>query len=289
MQSLPFLLRNFSFFMNLSMVTLYALYVFWMGGYVMKGYAGFVKGPVRIVGRIAFGLLALVCGIGISSIIPPLSSDFFIGIIQDIFIDPIIGIVISTVILYVSLKMVSHDIYNIPGIERAIKRLESLKKKAADVEKKEKLHKKEGIRHPIRLGGVVLLAVFLIASLLLFQGFPNPMDGFGEFGFDQDDLDTIADQVGEAGDIVDELPDDPDVLEECMKATAILQDQATIAGAEPYRNTEIETLVEERTGENVAGMYTVSSDTDTFVLVVTATQTCLTTMTDICICQDTQV
>ena len=133
------------------------------------------------------------------------------------------------------------------------------------------------------------LAVFLIASLLLFQGFPNPMDGFGEFGFDQDDLDTIADQVGEAGDIVDELPDDPDVLEECMKATAILQDQATIAGAEPYRNTEIETLVEERTGENVAGMYTVSSDTDTFVLVVTATQTCLTTMTDICICQDTQV
>ena len=138
-----FLMRNFSLIMNISLLIMYGFLVFWMGGYVMRGYAGFVRRAVKWVGRLAFGFLSLICGLGISSFIPSFTNDFFLGLLQRLFINAIIGVVISTVVLYFALKMVAHNVFNIPGIDRAIKRLQDRKKKALDVESKESLHKKQ--------------------------------------------------------------------------------------------------------------------------------------------------
>ena len=92
------------------------------------------------------GFLAVVCGIGLSWLFPFFSEVYMYRLMQALFVNVIIGGIIAAVVLYFALKMVSHNIFNIPGIDSAIKRLQERKKKALEVERKESLHKKQGIR-----------------------------------------------------------------------------------------------------------------------------------------------
>lgn len=284
MQSAPQMLRDLPLLINITQAIFYAGFALTLGGYIMKAYGGFIRGALKWVGRLAFGFLAVVCGIGLSWLFPYFSEVYMYKLMQALFLNVVIGGIIAAVVLFFALKMVSHNIFNIPGMDSAIKSLQERKKKALDVEKKEKLHKKQGIRHPIRLAGVILLAGFLIVSLMFFQGFPDPME---ELGFSQDDLENMAQQMEEMDELVGEdLQNmDPETLSECMRAAEVLSDQATIAGAKPHTDNVIENLVEEETGEEVTGLYSVTSGPDTFIFAMTETQTCLATTDDICMCQ----
>ena len=100
-------------------------------------------------------------------------------------------------------------------------------------------------------------------------------------------MSCMADTMEGADELLGEMPSDPETLNECMRAAEVLSDQATIAAAKPYTDSLIEGLVEERTGEDVTGLYTITSGPHTYILALTETQTCLTTMDAICMCQET--
>jgi hypothetical protein len=279
--SAPQLLRDMPLIINIVQLVFYLGLAMTFGGYIMRGYGGFISGPVRLVGRLVFGFLAVVGGLGISWLLPYFSDVMIYRVMQALFLNVIIGGIISTIVLFAALRMVSHNIFNIPGIEHAIKRLEDLRKKALEVERKERTSKRQGIRHPVRFGGVVVLAVFLVISLMGFTGFPNPME---ELGFSQRELNRMADQMDQInddyGDRIGEILSD-----ECSGVVSLLSDQDAISGAQPYRNTQVQDMVEDEAGEAVQSMFIIDSVDDSFVLAVTDNQTCIATMNTVCLCQ----
>jgi hypothetical protein len=287
MESAPQMFRDLPFIINLVQLVFYAGLVLTFGGFVMRAYKGHLSGPMKIVGRLAFGFLALVCGIGISWAIPPLSSVPIYAIMQAVFLNIIIGGVIATVVLYAVLRMISYNVFNLPGIDREIKHLEGMRKRAGEVEKEEKARNRRGIRHPVRLAGVVGLAAFLVIGLAGFQGFP---DVLAELGFTQEDMESMAEQIEyvneEYGDRIGEVLGDTEKLRECAGAMSLLQDQEAMSSMEPYTSAAVEGMVGEYTGEAVTGMYSIRSGPGFYVLALTQSRACLATLSVVCVCED---
>jgi hypothetical protein len=286
MQSAPQLFRDLPLLMNLAQLIFYAGLALTFGGIIMRAYSGYVPGPARFAGRLVFGFLAVITGIGISWVIPYFSSVPIYMAVQSL-LNVIPGGMIATAALYLALKMISYNIFNIPGTEKEIRKLEELKEKARKVERSERGKGRHGIRHPVRLAGLAAFAGFLAIGLMGFQGFPNTM---AELGFSQDDFSRMADQIellNEAyGDSIGEITGDD--MEECMGAVSLLRDQDAIAEAQPYSSPGVEMLVKGYTGEDIRQMYLVESEGKSYILSITTGQACLSTTSAICLCQETE-
>jgi hypothetical protein len=284
-QSAPQLFRDLPLWINIAQLVFYTGLATTFGGIIMKAYRGHISGIPRFGGRLVFGFLAVVSGLGLSWIIPNFSDIYIYKVMQSLFLNVIPGTIVATVVLFFSLKMISYNIFNIRGIEKAIEKLEKERVQARKVESEERREHKQGIRHPVRIGGIVLFIVFITVSLAGFQGLPNPME---EMGFTQEELNSIADQLEDMdsayGGVFGNM--DSETMQECMNAASVLQDQSAISGAEPYSNRNIETLVEEYTGESMTGMYSIQSVEGFYVLSKTETKMCLSTTESLCLCQD---
>ena len=285
-QSAPQVFRDLPFLINLAQLIFYAGLVLTFGGFIMKAYRGYLSVYLRIVGRLVFGFLALVCGMGISWVIPSLSQVPIYAVVQAVFLNVILGGVIASLAIYATLRMISYNVFNLPGIEKAIHNLAEMKDKARKVEKKEKAKHRHGIRHPVRLAGLAGFAAFLVIGLMGFQGFPNTM---AELGFSQEDMERMADQMDyinrEYGDRIGEITIDSEMMEECMGAVSLLQDQEAMAAARPYSNPSAEGLIEEYTGEDVTEMYSIQAESGFYILSITQSQACLSTIRTVCVCE----
>ncbi len=282
LQSAPQLFRDMPLIINMVQLVFYAGFALTFGGYVMKGYRGFISGRMRLLGRLAFGTLAVMCGIGISWAFPFFSEAYIYQIMQTLFINVIIGGILATAVLFTAVRLASHNIFNVPGIDRAIENLKKLKKNAKEVEKSDMGKKRQGIRHPVRMAGVAVLAVFLVFSLAGFRGFPSPME---ELGFSQGDLENMADQMdqisGEYGDQLEGM-----LSPECMGAVDVLQDQASLEQARSYSSPTLEQAVREQTGEEVSSMIMLDSGEDTYVVSMTSNYVCISTLDSLCLCRE---
>jgi hypothetical protein len=286
-QSAPQVFRDLPFLINLAQVIFYAGLVLTFGGFIMRAYSGYMSGLVRFAGRLVFGFLALLCGMGISWIIPPFSQIPLYAAVQVVFIDIILGGAIATVVLYAALGMISYNIFNLPGIEKAIQKLEGMKDRARKAEKEERASHRHGIRHPVRLAGLAAFAAFLVIGLVGFQGFPDTMT---ELGFTQEDMESMADQIEyistEYGDKIGDIVIDSEGMEECMGALSLLEDQGAMATARPYSSPSAENLVEEYTGEDVTEMYSIQAEIGFYILSITQSQACLSTISNVCLCEE---
>lgn len=286
-QSAPQIFRDLPFILNLVQLVFYASLVLAFGGFIMKAYKGFLSGPMRVLGRLIFGFLALISGIGISWIIPPFSNMFIYNIVQTLFINIILGAAIASLIIFVTLRMISFHIFNIPGIEQGIKHLGEMKVKAGEAERDEQAKNRTGIRHPVRIAGLVGLAVFLVIGLLGFQGFPNVL---AEFGLTQQDLDMMAEQVefvnSEYGDRIGDILGDTGKLQECTGAANLLQDQEKLSSMQTYTNPTVKQLVEDYTGETVIEMFSIQAEPGFYVFSMTTNKGCLSTLSVVCLCED---
>jgi hypothetical protein len=280
LQSAPQILRDTPFLINLFQLLLYAGLILTFGGFVMKAYRGYLSAPARVLMRVVFGFLALVTGLGITWLIPDFSDVMVYNVIQALFLNVIIGGAVATVVLFLALRMVSYHIYNIKGLEKEIDELEKLEEKARNVERKEKQKRWEGIHHPVRVGGLALLASFLVVGLIGFGGFPSPME---EMGITQKDLDMMADQIESMSDYLGGVEIGPEWIDECMGATSLMS-MDSISRAQSYSNPEVRRMIEDHTGESVSEMYSVTSDMKMFVMSITDTKFCVSTTTTICAC-----
>jgi hypothetical protein len=286
-QSAPQVFRDLPFILNLVQLVFYASLVLTFGGFIMKAYKGFLSWPMRILGRLIFGVLALICGIGISWVIPPFSNQFIYNIVQTLFINIILGAAIASLVIFVNLRMISYHIFNLPGIEKSIKHLQEMKVKAGEVEKEEQAKNRIGIRHPVRIAGLVGFAVFLVFGLVGFQGFPNVL---AELGLTQQDLDMMAEQVEfvntEYGDRIGEILGDSSKLQECSGAVELMQDQETLSSMQTYTNPSVKQMVEDYTGETVTEMFSIQAEPGFYVFSMTQNKACLSTLSVVCVCED---
>ena len=261
-QSAPQLFRDLPFLINLAQLIFYAGLVLIFGGFIMKAYRGYLSVYLRIVGRLVFGFLALVCGMGISWVIPSLSQVPIYAVVQAVFLNVILGGVIASLAIYATLRMISYNVFNLPGIEKAIHKLAEMKDKARKVERKEKAKHRHGIRHPVRLAGLAGFAAFLVIGLMGFQGFPNTM---AELGFTPETLGQLSG--------------------ECAGALSLYDNQDSLT-TQPYTNPSVEAIIEEYTGENVTQMYSIETEDGFYISTFTQNKTCLSTTNIVCMCYD---
>jgi hypothetical protein len=285
--SAPQILREAYFWINLFQLIFYAGLILTFGGFITRALKDHFEGPWMVVGRLIFGFLALVTGLGISWLFPRFSTASVFLILQGLFLDILIGGAVASVILYLALRLVSYHLYNIKQIEERIDELEELEEKARKIEKQEHEQHKEGIRNPIRVIGLALLAAFIVIGLLGFRGFPSPME---QMGLSQEDLDRMASSLEQLSEedleSLGEMTGDSDKLAECMGAVDLL-DPNVLAGAVPYDNPEAQRMVEDYAGEPVQAIYQITSDDGFYIFSLTETKACLSTTRVVCMCRVT--
>jgi hypothetical protein len=261
-------------------VILYIVLILVFGSIIVKGYRGYAHFAIKLLMRLGFGFVALVCGIAISGIIPMFSNESMYNLIQVMIINPFLGMVVSAFVLTVSIYLISHNIFNVPGIKKQIEKLQNKLKKAEEI-----LSKPVKKLDPIRIAGVVILIVFLIISLLNFHGFPSLGDDMFKF------IGLTPDDVKDLSDYMQGLGIGGDVPEGCASTLILIQNNLDdfIAGILPESSDQgIRSLLESGSGTAMIDVYEVIHEgTDMFVGISSdGNNVCSATSSRFCECID---
>ncbi|MFC2143869.1 hypothetical protein ACFLQO_00700 [Candidatus Aenigmatarchaeota archaeon] len=116
----PAMMRDLPQILNGMQIVFYIVLILGFGSIIVKGYRGYAHFAIKMLMRLGFGFVALVCGIGISGIIPAFSNNAFYTIIQSMIINPFLGIIISTIVLTISLYMISHNASNALNVSNTL-------------------------------------------------------------------------------------------------------------------------------------------------------------------------
>lgn len=277
----PAMLRDLPQILGGIQVGYYFVLVLIFGSIIMKSYQGYMHFAAKFLLRLGFGFIALVTGIAISGFIPMLTTDSFYVFIQRIMINPLIGIIISTTVLTLSLFMISHNLFNIPGLKKRIQKLGEKLKRAEEATAKAG---SEGIRklEPVRIVGIVVLAAFLIFSLMNFQGFPSFGDELLSFiGLTPEDIDELGRYM--------EGFQSPDLPEDCVPIITLIQnnyDDIVSDSLPESTDVGIRSLIESGSGMSIEKVLVVSHEQRTFYIGAAQDNLCSATAGEFCECFD---
>lgn len=261
-------------------VILYIVLILVFGSIILKGYRGYAHFAIRFLMRLGFGFVALVCGTAISGIIPMFSNESMYNLIQVMVVNPFLGMVISAAVLTISVYLISHNIFNVPGIKKQIEKLQNKLKKAEGI-----LSRPVKKLDPIRIAGAAILVVFLIISLLSFQGFPSLGDDMFKFiGLTPDDVQDLSDYMQGLG-IGGDMP------EGCASTLILIQNNLDdfMAGMLPESSDQgIRSMLESGSGTGMTDVYEVTHEgRDMFVGISSdGNNVCSATSSSFCECID---
>jgi len=274
----PTMLRDMPQILFGLQIILYIVLILIFGSIIMRGYRGYMHFAVKFLLKLGFGFIALICGLALSGLIPMFIEDAFYTMIQSILINPILGIIASSVILTVSLYLISHNIFNMPGIKKRIEKLQEKLKRAEEVTAKVGKKKLE----PIRIVGIVILVVFLGFSLLNFQGFPSLGEELFSFiGISPEDIEELGKYM--EGIQTGEIPED------CVPILRLIDDNYDdIINDRLPESTDpgIKSMIESNSGLMMIKVYSVTYEQKNFFLAVSEGNICSATPTEFCECLD---
>jgi hypothetical protein len=281
----PELLRSLPFIMQVLQATAYIVFIMFFGSVIMRGFRGYLPWHVRLLARVGFGFIALICGIALSPFISIGATGIF-GMFFAIFqVGVVIGCIISAAVLTVSLFLISRGLYNIKAIEKAIEKLKSLLEKAKEAER-DLAGKtlKQKILKPTRIAGIAVLAALLVFGLANFRGFPNQTElVLSSMGLTMGDLQNLSDYM-------DALSPEPgqSMPEGCVSPLELAQNfqESIIQNDLPvYADSGIRNLIEGKSGESIAIVYRVEYKQRVYALAITTRQSiCSATGTSFCGC-----
>jgi hypothetical protein len=276
----PTVLRDLPNMLFTMQIVYYVVLVLIFGSIVMKGYRGYLHFALRILFKLGFGFVALVCGLAMSEIIPAFSDNPFYSMVQLILINPILGLVISSVVLAFSVYLISHNIFNIPGMKGQIEKLQKKLKRAEETTSKTGGKKLD----PVRIAGIVVLIAFLAFCMINFHGFPSVGDRlFSSLGISPEDVDRISRQMGIIGGMSEDVP------EGCVATATLLQENydAIVSDTLPEHSDDgLRSVIESNSGYPVLKMYKVTHNSEDFILAITENSICSSTATKFCSCLD---
>lgn len=278
----PTMLKNLPQILGGLQIFYYIILILMFGSVIMKGYKGYMRFWMKFLLRLGFGFVALVTGIGISNLIPMFTNDMFYTFLQTMLINPVLGIIVSTAVITVSLFMISHNVFNIPGIHKQIKKLEEKLKKAEDIAEKAG---SAGIKklEPIRIVGIIVLVAFLIVSLLNFQGFPSFGDDLFSFiGITPEDIDEL-------GQYIDKIPGSTDIPENCVPILSLIESNYNRIMTDSLPESTdigIKAMIESGSGMTIQKVFEITYEERTLYLGVERDNLCSATASEFCECFD---
>ncbi|MCX6814052.1 MAG: hypothetical protein NTY20_00140 [Candidatus Aenigmarchaeota archaeon] len=268
----PELLKGMPLIFQTIQIVAYIFFILFFGSIIIRGFRGYLPWYMKLIGRVGFGFITLVCAVALSTLIPIESTGIYKVIFTLIQLNLWIGGIISTVILTVSLFLISNKIYNIRGMEKAMERLKARLEKAKDVAKdmsgKTLIQK---LLQPITIIGIVLFGGFLVFSLINFKGFPNPSDNvLSAIGLNQSDIDKLTGYIQAVS------PNQTENMPEgCVSPLELAQNfqQAILQNSLPvYIDSGMRTLIESNSKDSVELMYRVEYKQRVYALAITTKQ-----------------
>lgn len=277
-------------------VGIYLIFILMSGWTIMKGFRSYLPWYMRLLGKIGFGFLSLICAMSIAPLIPIEEGTGLFGMILSMIqINFFVAGLISTTVLTISLLIISHKIYNIEAMEKLLERLRLKIEKARAVEK-EMAGKSlfQNILQPARLVGIIILAGFVFFALLNFRGFPDPVknvqDAMGDIlagqGVTPDMIKLLCDFMGNYNQSGNFSGDCVGPIEIVQSFNASLNDIPAIISQLPlYVDSGTKSAIESGSGESVELMYRVVYKEKTYALALTRTQSvCTATEGKFCGC-----
>lgn len=281
----PELLRGMPLIFQTIQIVAYIFFILFFGSIVLRGFRAYLPWHMKLLARLGFGFIALVCAIALGPLIPTESTGIYRIIFTITQLNLWIAGIISAAVLAVSLFLISSKMPNIRGMEKAMDRLKLRMEKARSIEKdmagKTVVQK---LTQPMMLAGIIILAGFLVVSLVNFRGFPNPSENvLSAIGLNQSDIDTLGSYI-EAVSPNQTAP----MPEGCVNPLELAQNfqQDILQNSLPvYTDNAVKTLIESESGESVELMYRIEYKQKVYALAITAKQSvCSATSTQFCGC-----
>jgi hypothetical protein len=275
----PTMLKDLPQILLGAQIVFYIVLILAFGSIIAKGYRGYMHFALRLLLRLGLGFVALVCGLALSGLIPMFTNDIFYSMVQSMFVNPTLGIIISTAVLTVSLYLMSHNIFNVPGMKKQIDKLQEKLKRAEEVAAKSG----KKMLEPVRIAGIVILAVFLVFSFLNFQGFPSlGEDVFSFLGISPEDIEELSSyaQGFSAG---GEIP------EGCVPVLTLMENNYDDFINDRLAESEdpgIKSMIEIGSGLTVTKVYMVTHEQMGFFVAIAGSSICSATQSRFCECLD---
>jgi len=266
---------NLPEFLGIVQIIIYIALVLFFGSIIMLGFRAYIHWIVRILIRLGVGALALIAGLALAPLLP-LAALFgptlapFLPIFQ---VDVLIGGIVSSIIIGICLYMITFELIDAKKIER---RIESLRKK---LDKARRRKPTQQVKF-IRIGGIVLVAVFLIFSLVNFRGFPDPMALIAAaVGIEPDEFSDLLSGFSGFG--------DGGLSGECIDAATLLaryqEELPTLL--QMHEDAVLEQAFEATSGSPLQQMFSAELEGTTVVLAIMENgDNCFATATEVCVC-----
>jgi len=265
--------ESFLLLLNLIQIVVHLSLAMFFGWIIMLGWRTYSRGVVKYFLRLGFGFVALICGIGLSGFI---SASVLAGPLAELLslvqLDIMLGGLISSFILMVSIYLISTNIYNAGGLRKEIERLKGRLGIAEGLVKK--TGRAINAKAPTMLGGVAILLVLVVFSLINFQGYPSIADDMGSFlGF------SPADMGGVQG-----------TAEGCISPITLFManmEKIQSGDLEPYNDETLKNKIERESGHPISAMLSIEHNGRDYIIAMSSDQhVCIATTTDFCSCMD---
>lgn len=275
----PQLLKQLPAFLQILQILSYAFFVLFFGSIIIRGFRGYLPWHIKLLGRVGFGFIALVCSVALSPFMP-------VNDITRIFqLDLLMAGIVSTAALTLSLLLISHGFYNRVAIEKALERLKARLEKARVAEKDSQgKTKMQRLLSPMRVVGIAIFAAFIIVSLLNFTGFPDPGQNLlSSLGLSKKDIEDLSKYI-EAS-----YPNQSQSMPQgCVSPLELAQnfgEDILNNRIPPYSDPVMKSLIETGSKETVLSMYQLDYEGRAFTLAVTVRQgLCSATGSEFCGC-----
>jgi hypothetical protein len=268
----PEMLRGLPVIFQTVQIVAYLFFILFFGSIVIRGFRGYLPWYMKLLARIGFGFIALICAVALAPLISIGSTGIFKLIFTIVQLNLWIAGMISTAVLAISLFLISNKIYNVPGMEKAIEKLKLRMEKAKSVEK-EMAGKTiiQRILEPLTIAGIVIFVAFIAIALINFRGFPNPSDNvLSAIGLNQSDLDKLSGYIETVSPGQNE-----NMPEGCVSALELAQNfrQDIVNNRLPaYSDSGMKSLIESSSGESVFQMYRIEYKQKVYALATTTKQ-----------------
>ena len=258
-------------FLFILQILVYLGFISFFGWIVMLGYRTYSSYFVKFVLKFGFGFVSLVCGIGISDRIYNLLpfGDGLGTLLRFVQADVFAGGVVSSVVISLAVFLITRNIYNTGGLEKAIKTLEHRLEKARETEKSKLL------KNPGFLLGLAVFFGFIVFSVSGFRGFPNFSERiFQEAGISPQEITGLFGSV-------------QNQKSECVSPLVLFQfhsKELMNGKAEIYENQNVKEIFEKESGESVKVMYRLDYQEKEYILGITESKMCSSSEKGFCSC-----
>lgn len=294
------LIQNLPAIMPWMQAVIYIFLILFFGSIAIRGYKGYLSGRIHFLLRVGSGFVCLVTGIGLSPLLPIVSENTILKITQ---VDLIIGGIISSIVLLISLYIIT---LRFPRTLVVKKRIEKLQEKLTKTKDRRPSSRRVD---PFMIIGAVIIIVFLAVSLMNFRGFPDiTSDLLSQLGITPEEFSQLGGMLGgleggaggTGGGLEGLLPEGvvieggKPLAEQSQACTSVMLAMVSIQNqlqnpeflmSHSYSNNAIKSMIERESGKTVVQMFRVTEGGRDIIIGLTEDMfSCIATSSELCMC-----